>query len=87
MSGHPPVIGEGVGVAAGRDVETGAAVLVGDGITDVIADGEEDRAAADCSGDGDGVGAHDATTNRRNALPADRCMRFAFDVSTRRCDA
>jgi len=87
MYGHPPVIGEGVGVAAGKDMDTGAAVWVADGLTDVIADGEEDRAAADGSGEGDGVGAHDATINRRNALPADRCMRFAFDVSTRRCDA
>jgi hypothetical protein len=86
MSGHPPVIGDGVGVAAGKDVETGAAVWVADGLADGIADGE-DGAAADSSGEGDGVGAHDATINKRSALPADRCMRFAFDVSTRRCDA
>jgi len=66
---------EGAGVGFDRGtVGAGVTVIVGDGGGDAFTEREADGVADGC-GEGDGVVAHDATTNpARSRMPADRCM-------------
>ena len=85
MYGHPCVVLEGLGVAAGNDAMTGVGVNVTDGVREAIADGEEDVVSADGLGEGDGEVAQEAIASpHRSRMAADRSMPCPFKRLFRR---